>query len=266
MPLIRLRPSLTQIKRIAFYISSCLTVCLLIACGKRLGGLTKPPPAQMTIFDQPPLNKVFAYHGELVRVDSLRFRKTTILYAPSGQIEQTSVQVHVVYPASFSGGWIHLAPESSGLLPPEGQLGTTRVRYSPAAVSSTRGNTDSSELRDAARAAFFTATLPWRLRDTSVQLTRVGVDEDAFGDARHVVALAADYGTDPKAEPWIHYFDSSSGRHLGYFVDHGGDDALVVNDRDTLVSGLRLAAERLSYRVVDGKRQYLRARFTYRYE
>lgn len=113
---------------------------------------------------------------------------------------------------------------------------------------------------DAERAAHFTATLPWRLRDEGAVLT-VLADTTVFGRVVH--AVRADYPGG--GDPWTHYFEVGTGRHAGYFVDHGGRDALVENRRDTTVAGLVLPAERETTRVEAGAAPWLRGRFGYRY-
>ena len=204
-----------------------------------------PTPARALV------ERSVAYHGGAYAAgDTLRFRKTTELYTAADALERRGDQAHALAPATQAGHWRDRATGE-------------RVRYGANGARSTLPGADTARLRRAARAAVFTATLPQRLLDPGA---RLGAPRDTIVFGRAAVALPVDYPDGgPAAEPWVHFFDAATARHLGYFVDHGGEDALVRNVADTAVAGRILPTRRVTTRVAEGRERFVRGRFRYEY-
>ena len=189
-------------------------------------------------------------HGALVEVDTLRFTKLSVLLRDDGTPERSSISLHHLRPNEWAGEIITMATRDT-------------LRFDASAIESSTGLTDTFRLRKTAQTALFTATLPWRLLDESASISLLG---DTVIQQQRVAALAVQYPQEANSERFVHYFSQQSGRHVGYFIDHGGENALVLNVADTLYQGLRLPTQRVTWRVRGGEMKFRRAHFTYRYE
>ena len=211
----------------------------LAACTDAPAPATSPPAAPVP---DPTLAAALSYHGPLDSVAEVRFRKTTTRYDADGAIAEVTDARYVLLPTDGAPAGAEAPAPADG--PP------------PDTLSPTRGGP----------AAFFAATLPWRLRDAGAVLAAVPAPSVPPGLPREAVALDVTYPTEADADAFRHYFDAATGRHLAYAIDHPGpDDALVVNEADTLYRGLRLPTARTSYRLRGDSVAYVIAAYRYTY-
>ena len=226
--------AVTEVRYVAGAI--CLGVGILAGCASAPADTPDEAPEIVRL--------AVEHHGEFGPADTLRFVKTTVLLESDGEVERSARERHTVWESG--GSAVDLTDT------------TRRLRYDLAVASGT-WSAAADERLSAGRAAHFTATLPWRLRDGTARLSAV-----ASPDLR----LGAEYGVradyEGGGDAWVHYF-AADGQHLGYFVDQGGEDALVVNDSLVVVGSHRLPAHRTSYRVRDGEIAFVRGTFAYAY-
>ncbi|RMG29648.1 MAG: hypothetical protein D6730_03545 [Bacteroidetes bacterium] len=196
------------------------------------------------------------------KMRQLRFYKEYTLLLENGEIESQAQQWHTYT----------FLPEERIEISWEQQGAPHRILYQQGVPTKyVNGQPDStanaSSLKNTVLSSVFVVSLPFKLLDQGTNLSYLGFDTLANGQA--VEVLQASYNPQQHAahsspDTWQLYFDKEAHYLTAYLVQHADHYSYVENLRDTLVQGFRFPLERKSFRA-DSLRNLLYLRATYRY-
>ncbi len=183
-------------------------------------------------------------------LETLKFKKKTILYNADGSIERSSIERHTLHQKdTLYGEILSLDPN---------QQYTTRFadkkgqKITPDTILDGTNSFLSSH---------FVVNQPFKMLDPGVELTYIGIDTLANGKAVDVVK--AYYGSE-EDDVWWFYFDTESHVLLATLIYHAPTYAFVDNEKMEMIDGMLWNTERTTYRT-DSLRnvEYVRAEFVY---
>lgn len=193
------------------------------------------------------------------QIDSIAYRKRTILYRPDGTVESERVQWHRYRLGAQPRYRIEWR---------EGDTSWTMVYGADTCAHFAERLTrpcDTAAFRQMVATALYTLFMPFKLLDPGTRLRYLG--RDTLPDGRPAEVVEATYADAPNVttrERWTYWFDSTTFDYLAAWVDHGPADALILNDRYVQAGPLRFNAVRTSWRTDSlGRPQYVRGKFFY---
>ena len=199
------------------------------------------------------VNAAISKHGGLdywKSVETLDFRKKTILLLEDGSIERQSDERHTLHQRDTLHGQIV-------------SLDTSQVYTIQFAdgVGKKIANRKTSDGTNAFLASHFVVNQPFKMLDPEVELSYLGLDTLEQGQVVDVVK--AYYGS-PDDDVWWFYFDKESHILLATLIYHAPTYAYVVNDKIEEIDGLLWNTKRTTYRTDSLRnKQFVRAKFEY---
>ena len=194
-------------------------------------------------------------------IDSIIYKKKTILYHQDGTIESELAQEHKY----------QLSPAISGDIYWADSIGSHHIRYDgKSSYKSLNGqvlNGQGESAKSAFMSAYYVLFIPFKLMDEGVVLAYEGVETVINGETCDVIK--ATYAPDEHqnhstADVWYYYFDTETGRYVSSMVYHAPTYAYISNDQTTSEQAIIFNTYRKSYRT-DAERniEYLRGEFWY---
>jgi hypothetical protein len=220
----------------------------------------KPPRPPFVATEDPKvieiLSTAFQRAGGWARyqaLDSIAYRKRSILYDSTGKVESDRVEYHSyrLRPSLFMRiAWRE--GKTRHEIRFDGRRAQKYIDEQPAEA-------DPETSRQAATGALFVLFTPFKLLDGAAKLSYQGLAALPNGRAAH--SVAADYES---GDDWVFYFDANDGDFIANLVKHHAGPALIVNDDFVVAGGLRFNASRTSYRLdARGDIAYQRGSFFY---
>jgi len=211
------------------------------------------------------LNKVFDNMGGLEnwqQLQSLKFRKKTILYLEDGQIEKINDQQHHYEYKPMSKihiSWNDTADRHLIEMTEEGVVKKVNQKIDATA--------NLTALKNSVLAATFVIGVPFKIMDAGTTLSYVGMETMNNGKEVHVVKATYDpknFEHHTKSDIWWHYFDKDTYEQLGYSVELHDHTSYIENLTFERVGGFLFTTSRKSWRMNDkGEKLYVRAEYEY---
>ncbi len=183
-------------------------------------------------------------------LETLQFKKKTVLYNADGSIERSSLERHTLHQKDTLHGQIvsvdPTQPYTTQFADGKGHkvLADTTVDGTNAFLSS-----------------HFVVNQPFKMLDPGVELSYLGLD--TLANAKVVDVVKAFYGTE-EDDVWWFYFDVDSHVLLATLIYHAPTYAFVDNEKIEMIDGMLWNTERTTYRT-DSLRnvEFVRAEFVY---
>lgn len=211
------------------------------------------------------LQKAFDRMGGIQQweqLQSLRFRKKTILYLANGEIEKRSNQQHYYQyqpTANIQISWKE--GQADHLIEMKENTLTKYIDQQIDAAAKT------SSLKNNVLAATFVMGIPFKIMDEGTKLTYEGIQTLNNGKKAHIVKATYDpsnFKHHTKSDIWWHYFEEDTYEQLGYAVQLEDHSSYIENLSFQQVGGFLFTTERKSWRVNEkGEKLYLRAEYEY---
>ncbi len=194
-------------------------------------------------------------------IDSVVYRKRTVLYLEDGQIESELDQLHRY----------KLQPEVSGMITWKDSINSHGVYYSQHESYKTMNGVKIEDSSESAKQSFYSSYyvlfLPFKLMDAGVSLSHEGVTELGAGKKADVIKATynpQEHGNHSTSDEWFFYFDKEDGRVLANLVHHPPTYAFIENTETTETFPLRMNLYRQTWRTdKDRNKKYLRGEFWY---
>ena len=183
-------------------------------------------------------------------LETLKFKKKTVLYNADGSIERSSLERHTLHQKdTLHGQIVSIDPN---------QKYTTRFSDMEGQKIMADTVLDGT---NAFLSSHFVVNQPFKMLDPGVELSYLGVDTLANGKVVDVVK--AYYGSE-EDDVWWFYFDTESHVLLATLIYHSPTYAFVDNEKMEMIDGMLWNTERTTYRT-DSLRnvEYVRAEFVY---
>ncbi|MDX1478210.1 MAG: hypothetical protein R3301_10935 [Saprospiraceae bacterium] len=194
-------------------------------------------------------------------IDSITYRKRSILYLADGAVESDQTQYHRY----------DLQPSLSGSITWSDSTGEVTIAYQDGNATRSIDGVAVTGGEESARQTFLSAYyvlfIPFKLLDPGTLLTYTGKDTLESGAIADVIKAEYDpgqHGNHSTSDVWWYYFEENTGRHLASLVYHPPTYALIENIRTTQTTPIRFNAYRESYRCDRTlNKQFLRGVFEY---
>ncbi len=194
-------------------------------------------------------------------IESIRYRKKTILYNEDGSIESSVDQIHEM----------RLSPSLTGSIIWTDSTGNRMIYHSQSESYTKLNDQIVPNTSESAKQSFFSnyfvLFIPFKLLDTGVQLTFEGTTElasNARADIIKAVYSPEQYDNHSTSDEWYFFFDSTTGRVLANLVYHEPTYAFIENIETTEEFPIRMNVYRKTWRTdKDRNKQYLRGEFWY---
>ena len=186
-------------------------------------------------------------------IDSIIYKKRTVLYDINGEKESDVTQVHKYQLKPYLA--MSISWEKTG----EQHEIIYKENKAKKLINKKVVESDEEALKKTCMAAYYVLFMPFKLLDPGVGLSYKGAV--TLPHSKNVHAIAASYDTGKNDnhstdDQWEYYFDKKNYDFVANMVDHGDYFALIYNSEYIEAGGLRFNAYRPSYRV-DNERQHL---------
>ena len=195
-------------------------------------------------------------------IHNLKFDKHFTLFDEQGKVDTSSFQHHEY----------QFLPSKQILIKWDENLEKHQLLYNGEKVTKkvnqeVMSDIDERALLNSIFASTFVMEIPFNLLDQGVELSYLGIDTLAGGEAVEVLEAKYNSGSNASnsnSDIWWHFFSKKDYRHVGYMVKTSDHYSLVENVSIQRVNGINMPIIRKSYRV-DSLRniQYLRADYKY---
>jgi len=194
-------------------------------------------------------------------IDSISYKKRSVLYLPDGSIESDVNQLHKY----------KLQPEVSGTISWQDSTGNHQIIYSSKDAYQMLNQEKINDSGDAATKIFFSnyyvLFLPFKLMDPGATLFYEGVttlENNVEADVIKATYNPDEYDNHSTSDEWYLYFDKADGRVLGNLVHHPPTFAFIENIRTTDQHPIRMNLYRKTWRTDKARsKEYLRGEFWY---
>ena len=199
--------------------------------------------------------------GNYKSIDSVFYKKRTVLLDSLGNVESDEVQFHKYQLNPYLG--MSISWEKNR----EKHEIVYKENNAKKLVNNQLVEADSAALVRTCMSAYYVLFMPFKLLDAGVLLSYKGIAQLPNGKEVHVIA--ADYDQDENKnhstkDNWEYYFDKNTCDFVANMVDHGDYFALVYNEEYIVEDGLRFNAFRPSFRVnADRSHLWKRGEFFY---
>jgi len=239
-------------------------ISLLIACSSTQKGTNAINNLQDSKV-RTTLDKAFRAMGGLQdwqNIQSLQFRKKTILYLASGEVEKASDQWHHYENRPTQRVQISWQDnQDQHLINMEGETLVKKVNQK------IDNQANVTSLKNSVLAATFVMGVPFKLMDEGVSLSYEGLQTMQNGKEVHSVKATynpTEYDNHSKSDIWWHYFDKNTYEQVGYQVTLHDHTSYIENLTFERVNGFLFTTSRKSWRMNDkGEKLYIRAEYEY---
>ena len=196
------------------------------------------------------------------QLQSLKFRKKTVLYLASGEIEKKSDQQHHYEYNPTNKTHIHWKEQEKDHVIE--MIGNQVVKKVNQQIDPSANTT---ALKNTVLAATFVMGVPFKIMDEGVQLNYEGLQTIQSGKTVHVVKATYNpnnFKNHTKSDIWWHYFDKNTYEQVGYAVQLHDHTSYIENLTYERVDGFLFTTSRKSWRINEkGEKLYLRAEYEY---
>ena len=211
------------------------------------------------------LDKVFQAMGGLQNwqdLQSLQFKKKTILYLASGEVEKVSDQIHIYENKPNQSVQIRWQEDQDQhLIEMEGETVVKKVNQK------IDNQANLTSLKNTVLASTFVIGVPFKLMDEGVSLSYDGIQTLQNGKEVHTVKATynpTQHSNHSKADIWWHYFDKDSYEQVGYQVTLHDHTSYIENLTFERVGGFLFTTSRNSWWVNEqGEKTYIKAAYEY---
>lgn len=183
-------------------------------------------------------------------LETLKFKKKTVLYNADGSIERSSLERHTLHQRdTLHGEIVSIDPDKKY---------TTRFSDMKGLKVMPDTTVDGT---NAFLSSHFVVNQPFKMLDPGVELSYLGLD--TLANDKVVDVVKAFYGAE-EDDVWWFYFDMESHVLLATLIYHAPTYAFVDNEKIEKIDGMLWNTERTTYRTdADRNVEYVRAEFVY---
>ena len=203
------------------------------------------------------IGKSIEFHGtweNWINLDTLKYRKKTVLWLPTGEIEREIIQTHTYALHPFNFGRI-LWNQGDTLL--EIQFDGEHTKRFLNGIEDK--NSEDKDL-NTMLGAQYVMCMPFKLVEPKADFQYLGID--TLSGNREVHVIEVQYQEEKENHPWRYYFDTETYQLLANRVEIHDQFSLIQNTDTTRSHELLLNAERTSHFVDEElNEKYLRAEY-----